>query len=90
MTLAAHHDNVLISASRVRISPCTWSDNSVAPPSQGERSVKLPKIDLESLPVLEAVQGIFGSLSDLAQASPDDRIIVLMVYIYELIPEVMP
>lgn len=52
--------------------------------------MKLPKIDLENLPVLEAVQGIFGSLSDLAQASPDDRIIVLMVYIYELIPEVMP
>lgn len=48
--------------------------------------MNLPKIDLESLPVLETVQGLFGSLSDLAQASPDDRIIVLMVYIYEMMP----
>lgn len=48
--------------------------------------MNLPKIDLESLPELDAVQGLFGSLSDLASASIDDRIIVLMVYIYELMP----
>lgn len=48
--------------------------------------MNLPKIDLESLPGLDAAQGLFGSLSDLASASVDDRIVVLMVYIYELIP----
>jgi hypothetical protein len=46
----------------------------------------LPKIDLASLPVLDNVQGLFGTLSDIANASVDDRIVVLMVYIYELIP----
>lgn len=48
--------------------------------------MNLPKIDLESLPGLDAVQGLFGSLSDLANASVDDRIVVLMVYIYEVMP----
>lgn len=46
--------------------------------------MKLPKIDLESLPGLDVAQGLFGSLSDAASASVDDRIIVLMAYIYEL------
>lgn len=49
--------------------------------------MNLPKIDLDSLPGLDTVQGLFGSLSNLANASVDDRIVVLMVYIYELIPE---
>lgn len=48
--------------------------------------MNLPKIELDSLPELDAVQGLFGSLSDLASASVDDRIVVLMVYLYELIP----
>jgi len=46
----------------------------------------LPTIDLDSLPGLDAAQGLFGSLSELANASVDDRIVVLMVYIYELFP----
>ena len=48
--------------------------------------MNLPKIDLDSLPGLDTVQGLFGSLSDLASASVDDRIVVLMVYIYEMMP----
>ena len=48
--------------------------------------MNLPKIDLESLPALDAVQGLFGSLSDLASATVDDRIVVLMVYVYEMVP----
>lgn len=48
--------------------------------------MNLPKIDLDVLPGLDAVQGLFGSLSDLANASVDDRIVVLMVYIYEMMP----
>lgn len=48
--------------------------------------MNLPKIDLDSLPGLDTAQGLFGSLSDLANATVDDRIVVLMVYIYELVP----
>lgn len=47
--------------------------------------MNLPKIDLASLPGIDAVHGLFGSLSDLANASVDDRIVVLMVYVYEVI-----
>lgn len=47
--------------------------------------MQLPKIDLDSLPVLDAAQGLFGSLSELATASVDDRIVVLMTYVYEVI-----
>ena len=42
-------------------------------------------LDLASLPGLDTVQGLFGSLSDLASASVDDRIVVLMVYVYEIV-----
>lgn len=55
-------------------------------PFKGSRVMQLPKIDLASLPGLDTVQGLFGSLSDLANASVDDRIVVLMVYIYEMFP----
>jgi hypothetical protein len=48
--------------------------------------MQLPTIDLASLPGLDTIQGLFGSLSDIANATVDDRIVVLMVYIYELIP----
>ena len=47
--------------------------------------MNLPKIDLDSLPGLDAAQGIFGSLSDLATASVDDRVVVLMVYVYDVL-----
>ncbi len=50
--------------------------------------MNLPKIDLDSLPGLDIAQGIFGSLSDFATATVDDRIVVIMVYVYENIPTV--
>ena len=43
----------------------------------------LPKIDLDSLPGLDVAQGIFGSLSDIATATVDDRVVVLMIYVYD-------
>ncbi len=49
-------------------------------------SLSLPSIDLSSLPDLDRLTGTFGSLSDLASASTDDRVVVIMVYIYDLIP----
>lgn len=47
--------------------------------------MNLPSIDLGTIPGLEAVTGIFGSL---AAAAPtiDDRLIVLMVYVYDTAP----
>ncbi|MCB2088400.1 MAG: hypothetical protein R3E18_03045 [Sphingomonadaceae bacterium] len=46
----------------------------------------LPKIDLSNLPDLETATGVFGSLSDLANAFFDDRIVMIMVYVYDTLP----
>lgn len=46
----------------------------------------LPQLDLDSLPDLDTVTGLFGSMSDLASATTDDRVVVIMVYVYEMIP----
>ncbi len=50
--------------------------------------MKLPKIDISSLPDLEVLTGMFGSIKhfDLGLAASNDMIIVLMVYIYEVLP----
>ena len=45
----------------------------------------LPEIDIASLPGLDTATGLFGSLSDSAAFS-DDRVIVLMVWFYDLFP----
>jgi len=48
--------------------------------------MELPQITLASLPGLDTATGLFGTLSDLATAQSDDRIIILMVWIYEILP----
>lgn len=49
--------------------------------------MNLPKIDLSALPDLDTVSGLFGSLLDTSgQVYSDDSIVVLMAYLYELIP----
>lgn len=48
--------------------------------------MNLPKIELESLPTLDTASGIFGSLSDLATAASDDRVVIIMTYVYETLP----
>lgn len=48
--------------------------------------MNLPTLDLDSLPDLASATGIFGSLSDFASATIDDRIVVIMVYVYETVP----
>lgn len=48
--------------------------------------MNLPSIDLASLPELDTATGVFGSLSDLTSAASDDRVVMLMVYVYETIP----
>lgn len=47
--------------------------------------MNLPSIDLSSLPGLDTVTGLFGSLVA-ASATIDDRVVVIMVYIYEVNP----
>ena len=50
--------------------------------------MNLPKIDISSLPDLDVLTGLFGSLKhfDPGLAGSNDLISVLMVYIYETTP----
>ncbi|MCB2078400.1 MAG: hypothetical protein KDE55_11960 [Novosphingobium sp.] len=49
--------------------------------------MNLPKIDISSLPDLDTLTGVFGSLTDLARIqSSDDTLIILMTFLYELNP----
>jgi len=45
--------------------------------------MNLPKINLADVPVIDTATGIFGSLPNIATASSDDRIVIIMVYIYD-------
>lgn len=48
-------------------------------------AMNLPKIDLGSLPDLDVLTGVFGSLAKPAQALvTDDTIVVVMTFIYDL------
>lgn len=48
--------------------------------------MELPKLDIAALPELDSVTGLFGSLSDLTNVTMDDRIVILMVFVYEAFP----
>ena len=48
--------------------------------------MKMPLINLDSLPGLETAQGLFGSLSHVVSAALDDRVLVVMTYLYEIQP----
>ncbi len=48
--------------------------------------MNLPKIDISSLPDLDTLTGVFGSLAHPVQAlQSDDTLIVLMVFVYDTI-----
>lgn len=47
--------------------------------------MNFPKIDPSSLPALDEAAGMFGSLSDAARATTDDRVVIIMVYLYETV-----
>lgn len=47
--------------------------------------MNLPQIDIGALPGLDTFTGLFGSLAGSAP-TVDDRVVVIMVYVYELIP----
>lgn len=49
--------------------------------------MNLPKIDLASLPDLDTLTGLFGTLTDAARIqSSDDTIVILITFLYELNP----
>lgn len=49
--------------------------------------MELPEIDISILPGLETLTGLFGSISRIAQ---DDSIVILMTYVFEIIPPGSP
>lgn len=51
--------------------------------------MKLPKISLDQIPGLEGAQALFGSVMQ-AGGQSDDRIVEIMVFIYEIIPPPPP
>ena len=49
--------------------------------------MNLPKLDVSALPDLETLTGVFGSVLHPAQAVySDDTIIILMTFLYEIMP----
>ncbi|MFA7586024.1 MAG: hypothetical protein WCY11_07475 [Novosphingobium sp.] len=49
--------------------------------------MNLPKIDVSSLPDLDTLTGVFGSLVDAAKVqSSNDTIIVMMTFLYDIYP----
>ena len=48
--------------------------------------MNLPKIDISSLPDLDTLTGVFGSLAyPLQAAKSDDTLLILMVFVYDTI-----
>jgi hypothetical protein len=56
----------------------------VVPDVRGGTDMNLPKLDISTLPDLDVLTGVFGTISPLARQS--DSIIILGTYIYETIP----
>lgn len=49
--------------------------------------MNLPKLDVSALPDLDTLTGVFGSLLHPAKAATsDDTIIILMTFLYEIMP----
>lgn len=46
--------------------------------------MNIPKIDLDLIPGLEGAQALFGAV--MQAGHQDDRIVDIMVYLYEIIP----
>jgi hypothetical protein len=55
-------------------------------PNLWGKIMNLPKIDLSSLPDLDTLTGLFGSLLHTSRiVESDDSLVVLMAYVYEVI-----
>jgi hypothetical protein len=52
---------------------------------KGSSTMNIPTIQLEQIPMLEGAAALFGSVMQ-AGGTNDDRIVEIMVYLYEIIP----
>ncbi|HSJ77960.1 MAG TPA: hypothetical protein VK913_04415, partial [Erythrobacter sp.] len=57
--------------------------------TKGSEAMKFPKISLDQIPGLETAQALFGSVMQ-AGGQSDDRIVDIMVFLYEIIPPPPP
>lgn len=57
-----------------------------APYNLGSTLMNLPTIDLANLPGLDIATGLFGSLAEEGGPTVDDRVVVIMTYVYEILP----
>lgn len=51
--------------------------------------MNLPKIDLASLPGLDTLTALFGTLTASGDPGSDDTTLILMTYLYETMPPEM-
>ena len=79
-------DNVLIRFRRLVGRTLAVRGRGPRDPIQERSTLELPEIALDCLPSLADAPGIVGSLSDLATATTDDRLVYLMVFLYETFP----
>tara|TARA_R100001224_G_scaffold88203_1_gene57232 strand:+ start:7802 stop:8098 length:297 start_codon:yes stop_codon:yes gene_type:complete len=83
-------DNVLIRLGRGFAGTVALHGGGAVRCFREQTSMNLPKLSLDSLPGLIDAPGLIGSLSDLASATTDDRVVILMVYLYETFPPEVP
>lgn len=70
-----------------RVTPPDWKGEAIGLRFQLGDTMNLPKIDLDALPDLDTLTGLFGTLTDAARVQySDDTIIILMTFMYELNP----
>jgi hypothetical protein len=55
-------------------------------PDTKERIMDFPQSNLDEIPLLEGAQALFGSVLQASGGPIDDRIVEIMVYLYEAMP----
>lgn len=64
----------------------TWrTGRGLAGQCNKESDMNFPQINLDQIPMLEGAQALFGSVLR-AEGPIDDRIVDIMVYLYEVMP----
>lgn len=52
--------------------------------------MNIPKISLDQIPGLEGAQALFGAVLQAGGGHSDDRIVDIIVYLYEVLPPPPP
>lgn len=47
--------------------------------------MKLPQIDIASLPALDTATGVFGSLANKAALASGDGVVIVITFLYDLL-----